>query len=83
MDRLVNVDRVVIGSDHTGVALKRALVDYLLARCRLGPDAVKTHQQINPIYTRCPGRYFPTKSFLKELKEENTSESQPRTGPAP
>ena len=49
----------------------RALVEYLLARCRLGPEAVKTHQQINPIYTRCPGRNFPTKNFMKELKEEN------------
>jgi len=48
----------------------RALVDYLLARCRLSPDAVKVHQQINPVYTRCPGRNFPTKNFLRELKEE-------------
>jgi LysM repeat protein len=48
-----------------------ALVEFLLARCHLRADAVKTHQQINPIYTRCPGRNFPTKSFLKELKEEN------------
>ena len=48
-----------------------ALVEYLLARCRLSPAAVKTHQQINPIYTRCPGRHFPTKSFMKELKEES------------
>jgi LysM repeat protein len=49
-----------------------ALVEYLLARCHLNTDAVKTHQQINPIYTRCPGRYFPAKNFLKELKDENT-----------
>jgi len=48
-----------------------ALVDFLLARCHLSADAVKTHQQINPIYTRCPGKHFPAKSFLKELKEEN------------
>ena len=48
------------------------LVEYLLARCHLDPDAVKTHQQINPIYTRCPGRNFPAKSFLRELKEENS-----------
>ena len=48
-----------------------ALVEYLLARCHLSVDAVKTHQQINPIYTRCPGRNFPAKSFLRELKEEN------------
>jgi LysM repeat protein len=49
----------------------RSLVEYLLARCHLSPEAVKTHQQINPIYTRCPGHNFPVKSFLKELKEES------------
>jgi len=48
-------------------------VEYLLARCHLDFDAVKTHQQINPIYTRCPGKHFPAKSFLKELREENDS----------
>jgi len=48
-----------------------ALVEFLLARCHLSVDAVKTHQQINPIYTRCPGHNFPAKTFLKELKEEN------------
>src|SRR6266511_3888199 len=49
----------------------RTLVEFLLARCHLSADAVRTHQQINPIYTRCPGRNFPAKEFLKELKEEN------------
>ena len=49
----------------------RSLVEFLLARCHLRADALKTHQQINPIYTRCPGHNFPAKSFLKELKEEN------------
>jgi LysM repeat protein len=49
----------------------RSLVEYLLARCHLPPDSVKTHQQINPIYTRCPGHNFPAKSFLKDLKEES------------
>jgi N-acetylmuramoyl-L-alanine amidase/LysM domain len=49
----------------------RELIEFLVARCHLGPKSVKTHQQINPVYTRCPGRYFPTKSFLKELKQEN------------
>ena len=49
----------------------RSLVEFLLARCHLGADALKTHQQINPIYTRCPGHNFPAKSFLKELKDEN------------
>ncbi len=49
----------------------RSLVEFLLARCHLSADAVRTHQQINPIYTRCPGHNFPTKSFLKELRQEN------------
>src|SRR5438445_1641579 len=47
-----------------------SLVEFLLARCHLSVDALKTHQQINPIYTRCPGHNFPVKTFLKELKEE-------------
>ena len=53
------------------MASLQALVEFLLDRCRLGPDAVKTHQQINPVYTRCPGRYFPGKNFIKDLKAEN------------
>lgn len=48
----------------------RSLVEFLLARCHLSVDAVRTHQQINPIYTRCPGHNFPVKSFLKALKDE-------------
>ena len=46
----------------------RALVDALLARCRLSPDAVKVHQQINIVHTRCPGTNFPTATFLNSLK---------------
>lgn len=46
----------------------KALVLALLARCDLSHEAVKTHQQINPVYTRCPGRHFPAESFLKALK---------------
>jgi LysM repeat protein len=42
----------------------RALVSSLRKRCKLGSSAVKTHQQINPVYTRCPGRHFP-RSVLK------------------
>jgi len=45
-----------------------ALVVALLKRCNLKPSAVKTHQQINTTWTRCPGKYFPTESFLKQLK---------------
>jgi murein DD-endopeptidase MepM/ murein hydrolase activator NlpD len=46
------------------------LVQALLTRCKLSPDAVKTHQQINVVHTRCPGRHFPTKSFLASLKSK-------------
>lgn len=45
----------------------RALVVALMARCNLTPRAVKTHQQINIVHTRCPGTRFPTKSFLDSL----------------
>lgn len=47
----------------------RALVLALLDRCNLDADAVKTHQQINTVYTRCPGRHFPTRAFLKSLEQ--------------
>jgi LysM repeat protein len=45
----------------------RLLVEALLARCQLTPRAVKTHQQINIVRTRCPGSKFPTNSFLNSL----------------
>jgi hypothetical protein len=45
----------------------RALVVALMARCDLTPRAVKTHQQINIVHTRCPGTKFPTRSFLDSL----------------
>jgi hypothetical protein len=48
----------------------RALVEALLARCRLTPAAVKTHQQINIVHTRCPGAKFPTANFLGSLKQQ-------------
>lgn len=44
------------------------LVDALLARCSLSPAAVTVHQQINIVGTRCPGRLFPTRSFLQQVK---------------
>lgn len=47
-----------------------SLVRALLLRCKLSPDAVKTHQQINAVHTRCPGRHFPTRSFLASLKSK-------------
>jgi hypothetical protein len=46
----------------------RALVEALMARCNLTPRAVKTHQQINIVHTRCPGVKFPTTSFLESLR---------------
>jgi hypothetical protein len=50
----------------------RALVEALLVRCRLTPAAVKTHQQINVVSTRCPGTKFPAASFLGSLKPPPT-----------
>lgn len=47
------------------------LTDYLLAKCRLKPDAVKTHRQIHPNHTACPGKNFPAASFASELKKRN------------
>ena len=46
-----------------------SLTRALLQRCKLTPSAVKTHQQINVIHTRCPGRKFPTREFLAKLKQ--------------
>jgi len=45
-----------------------ALVRALMKRCGVPASGVKTHQQINIIGTRCPGKKFPTKSFLSGLK---------------
>ena len=45
----------------------RALVEALMTRCRLTPRAVKTHQQLNIVHTRCPGARFPTKRLLDSL----------------
>jgi N-acetyl-anhydromuramyl-L-alanine amidase AmpD len=45
----------------------RILVEALMARCQLTPRAVKTHQQINIVHTRCPGSKFPIQSLLNSL----------------
>jgi LysM repeat protein len=45
----------------------RSLVQALMARCRLTPAAVKTHQQINVVHTHCPGTKFPVEAFRKGL----------------
>ena len=47
-----------------------ALVSYLMNRCHLSAKAVQTHQQINPIFTRCPGLKFPAKAFLEDIKQK-------------
>lgn len=52
------------------MASLQGLVNYLIKRCRLSTNAVKTHQQINPIYTKCPGRQFPAKTFFQELRQK-------------
>jgi hypothetical protein len=52
---------------HREMESLRALVVSLMARCNLTPRAVKTHQQINIVHTRCPGTRFPLKSFLDSL----------------
>jgi murein DD-endopeptidase MepM/ murein hydrolase activator NlpD len=46
-----------------------ALTRALMKRCQLSASAVKTHQQINVVSTRCPGKYFPTRDFLNRLKQ--------------
>ncbi len=50
------------------MASLRSLVEALMVRCRLKPAAVKTHQHLNVVHTRCPGKYFPTRSFLDSLQ---------------
>jgi N-acetylmuramoyl-L-alanine amidase/LysM domain len=49
------------------------LVCALMKRCHLGISAVKTHQQINVVYTRCPGRQFPLKTFMGMVKAATES----------
>lgn len=45
------------------------LVRALMNRCALSASAVKTHQQINVVHTRCPGSKFSSRSFLANLKK--------------
>ena len=44
-----------------------ALMRALMKRCNLSTSAVRTHQQINVVRTRCPGNYFPTTTVLRRL----------------
>jgi murein DD-endopeptidase MepM/ murein hydrolase activator NlpD len=51
------------GPTRKQLATLEALLRALRDRCDLPANAVKTHQQINPVYTRCPGRHFPSSAF--------------------
>lgn len=44
-----------------------ALTEFLMKRCNIRKSGVKTHQQINTIGTRCPGRLFDDDAFLNGL----------------
>ncbi|HRZ36432.1 MAG TPA: hypothetical protein P5534_08705 [Candidatus Paceibacterota bacterium] len=33
-------------------------------RCSLDLSAIKTHQQVNRMHTRCPGKFFDLKAVL-------------------
>ena len=45
-----------------------ALVRALMKRCNIPASSVRTHQQINIVGTRCPGKKFPAREFLSSLK---------------
>ena len=45
----------------------RDLVLFLMDRCKLDSSDIKTHQQYNIVSTRCPGKHFPTKTFIRSL----------------
>ena len=47
------------------------LTQALMKRCNLTTSSIRTHQQINVVRTRCPGRYFPTTTFLRGLSGKN------------
>jgi len=44
------------------------LVRALMDRCKLSSSAVTTHQQINLVHTRCPGRFFPLPRLMNSLR---------------
>jgi LysM repeat protein len=43
------------------------LCEYLLKRCRLGPNQVTTHKILHPNHTVCPGKYFSLSSLRKRI----------------
>ncbi len=51
------------------LASLEALLQTLRKRCDLSAAAIRIHQQINPIYTRCPGKYFPVSTFTQPVKK--------------
>ncbi|HMP88933.1 MAG TPA: LysM peptidoglycan-binding domain-containing protein [Kiritimatiellia bacterium] len=44
-----------------------ALVSYLNRRCNIPKSRVQTHQQINTKPTACPGKLFPSQTFIRNL----------------
>jgi LysM repeat protein len=44
-----------------------ALLRAIMKRCHLSQDAITTHQQINVVHTRCPGRNFPMAKLMSSL----------------
>jgi hypothetical protein len=44
-----------------------ALTKALMKRCALTPSSVKTHQEINVVGTRCPGKRFNGRAFRESL----------------
>lgn len=53
------------------MASLKALASELLEVCDLKVTAVRSHKVINRNHTRCPGKYFPEATLIKELKAEN------------
>jgi murein DD-endopeptidase MepM/ murein hydrolase activator NlpD len=49
------------------------LVQALMKRCQLSSSALKTHQQINIVHTRCPGRNFPLQRLLGSLGRQTAT----------
>jgi len=55
------------GPSAKQMASLEALTHYLTSRCRIRLSRVKTHREINPRPTECPGDHFPSTSFRKQL----------------
>ncbi len=44
-----------------------ALLESLLTRCKLTTSSIKTHSQINPAHTRCPGKRFDIQGVIRRV----------------